>query len=180
LVPFGFLDIWFRPDYWNPPLLIKAIEPLSIETPIYCFCAGGIAVVVGSFFIARSKNLKLNWRNIILFLIAGFALFATFKAFTNLNAMNCLNFSFLIIWIILMISGIRRDWKSIFPAVIFGAFTIGAINLGLVFFPNFVVEFWNLGKNWPLFLNTPLEEIFFAGTLGALWTILLRYLTAKE
>jgi len=176
LIPFGLLDVWFRPEYWNPPLLIKVIEPFSIETPIYCFCAGGIAAVIGSFFVANNHEFKLCWRNIFLFLAVGFFLFAFFKSLTNLNAMNCLNFSFLIVWVFLVFFKVKNGWRSIASAVIFGVFTIGAVSLGLIFFPNFVSDYWNLSKNWPLFLNTPTEEIFFAGVLGALWAILPKYL----
>lgn len=176
LLPFAVLDIWFRLNYWHPPLLIQAIEPLSVETAIYCFTAGGIAVIFGSFFIKHFSNWRLDWKRIFIFVIGAFALFDIFRVFFNLSAMNDLNFAFLIIWLGLFIIKPKENYKSIYPALIFTVFTIGAINLANIFYPEFVAQYWNLDKLWPTFLGTPTEEIFFAGILGALWTLLPKYL----
>lgn len=175
LLPFGVLDIWFRPEYWNPPLLIKSIEPLSLETFLYCFTAGGIAAVFGAV-ILKNKFSQFNIKKIILFWLIASALFALFQGFKISSAMNNLNYSFLIIWIILFARNIKENYKSFCTAILFAGFTIIAINIGLVFFPNFVAEYWHLDKLWPTFLRTPTEEIFFAGILGALWTLLPKYL----
>lgn len=172
LIPFGFLDFFFRPDYWNPPLLIKAIEPFSVETAIYCFGAGGIAAVVGSCFVKSGKSLRLDWFKVISFLIIAFALFAILKIATSLNAMNLLNFSFLLIWIVVLAQKFVRFWRSIGSGLLLALFTVVAVNIGLLFFPGFVARYWNVSQNWPLFLNTPTEEIFFAGILGSLWALL--------
>lgn len=176
LLPFAVLDIWFRPNYWHPPLLIKAIEPLSLETALYCFAAGGIAAVFGSYFVKVSQNWHISWRKIFIFVIGGLLLFDIFRVSFGLSAMNDLNFAFLIIWLALLIAGPKINYKSIFPGLIFAVFTIGAINLANLFYPGFVAQYWNLDKLWPTFLGTPTEEIFFAGILGALWTLLPKYL----
>lgn len=180
LLPFAILDIWFRPNYWHPPLLIKALEPLSIETAFYCFCAGGIAIIVGSWLTKSSGNFKINWRNLIYFLVATFGLYAVFQGFLVSNAMNNLNFSFLIIWLIFLLANPKENIKSLIPALIFAIFTITAINLALIFYPNFVANYWSLDKFWPTFLQAPTEEIFFAGILAALWSLLPRYLLKES
>ncbi len=181
LIPFGFLDICFRPDYCHPPLLIKAIEPLSIETLIYCFGAGGIAAVFGSLFIKKKFDLsKIILSRLAVFLIIGFGIYFVLEFMTKVNAMNCLNYSFLIIWGFLLIVNIKENWKSIGCALLFSIFTIIAINIGLLFYPDFVSEYWNLDANWPLFLNTPSEEIFFAGIMAALWVLLPKYLIQNK
>jgi len=179
LIPFGFLDVFFRPDYWNPPLFIKAIEPLSIETLLYCFSAGGIVAAVAGNFTKTFKLEKVRWYNLLLFFVSGFILFAIFKFFTSLNAMNSLNFAFLIIWLVLIVFNLKAVAKSLSTGLVFTILTIVAVNIGLLFFPGFVSDYWNLAKNWPLFLNTPAEEIFFAGILGALWTLLPDFTTKK-
>ena len=183
LLPFALLDIWFRPNYWHPPLLIRAIEPLSIETFLYCFTAGGIAIVFGDIFLKKARNFEIKWPKIIYFLIAGFALYFIVRVIFALPEMNNLNLSFLLIWLVLIgwdYKNIKTNYKSIFPGLIFAAFTIVAINLGAAFYPGFVEKYWNLQNMWPLFLNTPSEEIFFAGILGALWAILPQYLIKKQ
>jgi len=178
LLPFTILDVWFRPDYWHPPLLIKAIEPLSLETAIYCFTAGGIAIIFGNLFFKNNNSFKISWLKTIIFLIVAFGLYAIFHRFRfafhpqTVSAMNNLNFSFLIIWGALLIVNFKKEWKSILPALLFATFTILAINFGAIFYPDFVAQYWNLPKLWPTFFNTPTEEIFFAGVLGALWAIL--------
>lgn len=172
LLPFAVLDFWFRQGYWHPPLLIKAIKPLSIETAIYCFAAGGIAIVFGNLFSKKIGNFRISWPKIIMFFVVIFGLYTIFQKFGLSSAMNNLNFSFLIIWGILLFSDSKKNWLSILPGILFAGFTILAINIALIFYPNFVAQFWNLPKLWPTFLNTPAEEIFFAGILGALWTIL--------
>lgn len=176
LLPFAVLDIWFRPNYWHPPLLIKAVEPLSLETAIYCFTAGGIVVIFGSFFIKHFSNWRIDWKRTLLFVIGTLALFDIFRLSFHLSAMNDLNFAFLIVWLGLFIFNPKENYKSIYPGLIFAVFTIGAINLANLFYPGFVAQYWNLEKIWPTFLGTPTEEIFFAGILGALWTLLPKYL----
>jgi hypothetical protein len=183
LLPFALLDIWFRPIYWHPPLLIKAIEPLSIETLLYCFTAGGIAIVFGDLFIKKARDFKIKWLNLIYFFMASFALYFIFRAIFRLPEMNNLNFSFLLIWLLLIIwdsNDMKENYKSFLPGLIFALFTIVAINIALIFYPHFVEKYWNLQNLWPLFFNTPTEEIFFAGILGALWAILPKYLLRSK
>lgn len=175
LLPFAVLDIWFRPNYWHPPLLIKAIEPLSIETAIYCFTAGGIAAAIGSLMLKTNAGKKINWKNIFYFLIFAFGLFAFFTLSNFSNAMNNLNFAFLLILIFLSFVDLKNI-KSYQSAVVLAFFTIAAINLALLFFPDFVRAYWSLPKLWPTFLNTPTEEILFAAMLGALWSVLPKYI----
>ena len=94
--------------------------------------------------------------------------------------MSNLNYSFLIIWAILFLKNIKENWKSIISATMFAVFTIIAINVAILFYPGFVEQYWNLNKLWPLFLNTPTEEIFFAGVMAATWMILPGYLMRKN
>ena len=180
LVPFGFLDIWFRQNYWHPPVLIKAIEPLSIETIIYCFSAGGIASVFGGLFLKDNQKLKkIEFGKLILFFVVAFGFYAIFQWLIKVNSMNAPNFSFLFIWLAILIRDIKKYWLSIIPGIIVAAFTILAVNIGLYFYPNFVAQYWNLNHTWPLFLCTPSEEIFFAFVLASLWTLLPGYLRKK-
>lgn len=74
----------------------------------------------------------------------------------------------------------KKNIISIIPALVFAIFTIVAVNMGLLFYPEFVNEYWHLEKLWPTFANTPTEEIFFAGILAALWTLLPKYLLNKK
>ncbi|MCX6810439.1 MAG: hypothetical protein NTY30_01725 [Candidatus Berkelbacteria bacterium] len=180
LLPFAVLDFWFRPNYWHPPLLIHQIEPLSLETAVYCFVAGGIVIVVGSWISKTKDQFKINWKNLIYFLVISFGFYAIFQSFLVSNAMNNLNFSFLTIWLVLLLTNPKENIKSLIPAAIFAIFTIVAINFALIFYPNFVVQYWNLPKLWRTFLWTPTEEIFFAGILAALWSVLPKYLTHEK
>jgi hypothetical protein len=181
LVPFGFLDIWFRQNYWHPPVLIHAIEPLSIETLIYCFSAGGIASVFGGLFLKDNlKVKKVDINKLLLFFVISFGFYAIFQWIIKVNSMNALNFSFLLIWLAILIRDIRKYWLSVVPGLIVAVFTILAVNIGLYFYPNFVADYWNLNHMWPLFLRTPLEEIFFAAVLASLWTLLPSYLKKNK
>lgn len=181
LLPFAILDIWFRPNYWNPPLLIKAIEPFSIESLLYCFAVGGIAIVFGNLFIKKEfKFRNVSPKKVLIFFLSSFILYFLFSVFTNFSAMNNLNYSFLIIWLFLFLFNFKDNWRSLIPAPILALITILAVNLGLLVYPGFVAEYWNLNRLWPLFLNTPTEEIFFAGVLASLWTLLPKYLIKKK
>lgn len=181
LVPFSFLDIWFRQNYWHPPVLIKAIEPLSIETLIYCFSAGGIASVFGGLFLKDNlKVKKVDINKLLLFFVISFGFYAIFQWIIKVNSMNALNFSFLLIWLAILIRDIKKYWISIVPGLIVAAFTVIAVNIGLYFYPNFVEQYWNLNHMWPLFLRTPTEEIFFAAVLASLWTLLPGYLKKNK
>lgn len=181
LLPFAILDIWFRPAYWHPPLLIKLIEPFSIESPLYCFAVGGIAIVFGNLFIKKGFKLKnISPKKVLIFFVSGFILYLLFSVFTNFPAMNNLNYSFLIIWLFLSLFNPKDNWRSLIPAPILALLTILAVNLGLLFYPGFVAEYWNLNRLWPLFLNTPAEEILFASVLASLWTLLPKYLIKSK
>ncbi|MCX6811424.1 MAG: hypothetical protein NT039_01895 [Candidatus Berkelbacteria bacterium] len=180
LLPFGFLDIWFCVDYWHPPVLIKAIEPLSIETMIYCFSVGGIASVFGGLFLKSNLGVKkIDIKKLLIFFVISFSFYAIFQSIIKVNSMNALNFSFLLIWLAILIRAIKKYWISIIPGIIVAAFTILAVNIGLYFYPNFVAAYWNLNHMWPLFLRTPTEEILFGFILASLWTLLPSYLVKK-
>lgn len=176
LLPFAVLDIWFRPDYWRPPLLIKAIEPLSLETAFYCFTAGGIAIVFGSLFMKPAQKFQVQTIRVLNFIAISLVLFGILQSLQYFSAMNNLNVPFLSIWIFLLILDFKRNIKSLIPGLLFAVFTIGAIRLGSVFYPGFVEQYWNLPKLWPLLLGAPAEEILFAFCLGALWSLLPKYL----
>jgi len=180
--PFGFIDFFLVPTYWNPDSLFDLIKKygVGIESFIFLFVMAGIASVIYEF-LRKEKPVKLVrggrphfW--LLLFTpLAYVALSISFpsKAIYNLMIVGAIG---AIVTICL-----RRDlWKQIFAsAFIFSFLYFGVFVLVNLIFKGFVEHVYNLKNTLGiLVLGIPLEEIGVAFFAGAFWSTIYEYTKA--
>ncbi|MDD5589954.1 MAG: lycopene cyclase domain-containing protein [Candidatus Portnoybacteria bacterium] len=172
-LPFGFVDYFLVPYYWNPESLFDLIKKygIGIESFVFFFFMAGIASVIYDFLFGK-KTGKLKKGN--------------FRMLPVLVALSC--------FLILMIGHPDRAVYALMAAVAFGAaltiylrrdLAVQAISSSFIFallyfftffiviklFPEMISNFYNLESTWGIFLaGVPLEEIGLAFMLGAFWS----------
>ena len=173
-MPFGFVDFFLVPTYWNPDSLFGFIKKygVGIESFIFLFVMAGIASVIYEF-LRKKKPVKLVcggrshfW---LLFFIplayAAMSISFPSKAIYNLMIVGAAG--------AIVTAYLRRDlWKQIFAsAFIFSFLYLGIFVLINLIFKGLVEHFYNLKNTWGiLVLGIPLEEIGVAFFVGAFWS----------
>lgn len=186
----GFTEPLFVPEYWAPPSLFNlAIRTgLDIESLIFSFAIGGIAVVIYER-IFRTTHEKMpvpvqhaiRHRYHLWAILSAPIIFVLLIIMTNLNSIYTAE-------IAMVLGGLfawycRPDLKK---KMIASAFLF----LGLYFFyfltlialyPGYVEKVWNLKAiSGVLILGIPLEELLFAFSFGFLWSSIYEHFTWRK
>jgi hypothetical protein len=181
-MPFGFVDFFLVPTYWNPDSLFDLIKKygVGIESFIFLFVMAGIVSVIYEF-LRKEKPVKLVYSGrshfwllvfVSLAYVAMSILFPS-KAVYNLMIVGAVG--------AIVTVYLRRDlWKQIFAsAFIFSFLYFGVFVLVNLVFKGFVEHFYNLKNTWGiLVLGVPLEEIGVAFFVGAFWSTIYEYVKA--
>ena len=181
-MPFGFIDFFLVPTYWNPDSLFDLIKKygVGIESFIFLFAIAGIASVIYEF-LRKKKPVKLAhggrphfW---LLFFIplAYVAMSISFpsKAIYNLMIVGATG--------VIVTTYLRRDlWKQIFASAFILSFLyFGIFVLVNLIFEGLVEHSYNLKNTWGiLVLGIPLEEIGVVFFAGAFWSTIYEYTKA--
>jgi hypothetical protein len=181
-MPFGFVDFFLIPTYWNPDSLFGFTQKygVGIESFIFVFVVAGIASVIYEF-LRKKKPVKLVYNNrshfwLIVFIALAYVVMSILfpsKAIYNLMIVGAVG---AIITVYL-----RKDlWKQIFAsAFIFSFLYFGVFLLVSLIFKGSVEHFYNLKNTWGiLVLGVPLEEIGVAFFVGAFWSTIYEYTKA--
>ena len=184
----GLTEPIFIPKYWAPLTLFDWGRKyhLDIESFIFSFAVGGVAAVIYESVSGwRDKKLTDHVRQQKRHRLHTWAVLApipTFAFFFLLTPINPIYST-----IIGLLAGIvatrycRPDLgdlmkKSalIFSAIYFVIFFV----IFVIIFPDYVQMYWNLKDiSGILIFGVPLEELLFAGSLGAMWGGLYEHLT---
>jgi len=178
-MPFGFIDFFLVPVYWNPDSLFGFIKKygVGIESFIFFFMMAGLASVLYEFF-EKEKTVKL--------VCGGHSHFWLLAAAAFIYVGLSIFFPSKTVYILMIVSAVgaiitiylRRDlWKQIIvSAFIFSFLYFGAFVLVNFIFQGLAGEFYNLENTWNiLFLGVPLEEIAVAFFAGAFWSTIYEY-----
>jgi len=178
-IPFGFIDFFLVPRYWNPDSLFGLIKKygFGIESFIFVFLMAGIASVVYEFLFKKKpvKFSRANRRHFWLILLVSFAfviitIFFPSEAIYNLMIASAIG--------AIITAYLRQDLiiQMIASAFIFSLLYFGAFVLINLLFPGFVEHSYNLKNLWGIFIfDFPLEEIAAAFFVGAFWSTLYEY-----
>jgi hypothetical protein len=178
----GFLEPFFVPEYWNPVVLVR-LYGFDIESFIFSFTAGGIAVGLYQLFL-NNKYEEYKEKNKIKYYINRFLIIfpiilTIIASFLKINIMYSI---FVIITIqIILVAIIRKD-------LIYDMF-LGMISFAL-FYKIFCLVFINIFDKfldeWSIFnlsgiiiYNVPIEEIIWAGYFGTFAAIIYKYIFWK-
>jgi len=182
----GLTEPIFVPEYWTPPSLfnLAATTGFDIESLLFSFGIGGLAVVIYDYFFAvRYQNVSASERQYSRHRLHYWALGAAPVVFAVLYLVTDLNPIYSTI-IALTVGGFatwycRPDLKvKMFAsaAVFTVLYYVYFLSL-LLFFPNYVMEVWNLEALTGIFVTgIPLEELLFAASFGFLWSSIYEHI----
>ena len=185
--PFALTGVWFVPEYWHPCSVLYLLpnRKMCLEDWIWSFAVGGIASVTletltGKRMMARqprATNEKRStekgfwWEKWSSLILIGIGLFAS-EAFVPEKSIYNMILVFLLA--AAHVCFVRRDLAQqvISGGVVFGVVYLSLFLGVLLFYPEFVSRSWNLEGLWGLYvMGVPLEEVLFAATGGAVWTV---------
>jgi hypothetical protein len=184
-MPFGLTEPLFVPEYWNPPSLFSLAQRtgFDVESLIFSFAIGGIGTVL-YLLIFNRKYIEISkverhqhrhkWH--IFILNIPIVIFFILAIFTGLNHIYCAVIALFIG--ALATNYCRPDLKSKIwiGGILFTLLYVAYFDSILIFYPNYVTEYWNLKSlSHILILGIPLEELLFSFTFGMYWSSLYEH-----
>ncbi|MBU1102317.1 hypothetical protein KJ853_01510 [Patescibacteria group bacterium] len=178
-LPFGIIDYFLVPGYWNPESLFGLIKKygVGIESFLFLFLMAGIVSVIYEFLTSRrpkkmAGSRKLHLLPLLSGIICFFALTFLFpsKAVYNLMVAGAVS-ALAAVWL-------RPDLlrQAAFSALVFSLFYFVVFFLINQIFSGFVASFYNFENIWGvLVFGVPLEELLAAFFVGGFWSIFYEY-----
>ena len=181
-LPFGFIESFFVPYYWNPESLFNLMRQygFGLEGFLYSFSVAGIAAVIYEFLekkktIKIKRDKRLHIAPFILFLVVYLGLEALSSAKPMLNLVAAF------ICGAVLTALLRPDLlrQILVSGLIFGVFYFIIFAFVNTIFGDLVSQFYSsqiLGNS--KVLGVPLEEIIGAFAGGAFWSTIYEYTKA--
>ena len=178
--PMALTSLLFVPQYWTPPSLFDLDQKIrvGIEDFLWAAAVGGIASIVGEILLKeklaaiRKSRHKRHYAPFVVIV----ALFGALELWHPNRTMDNTIVSFAVGAAVL--AYLRRD---LIPLMLTStaSFTILYFLLFLCvlfLYPEFVLRFYNLPNLLGIFVRgVPIEELLFAGTGGAIWSVAYEY-----
>jgi len=178
--PMALTSILFVPQYWTPPSLFDLDQRIrvGIEDVLWAAAVGGIASVVAEILLkerlsalrkgVRKRHLAPFVVVVVVFIVLelwhpGKTIYNTIIAFA-IGAV--------------VIAVLRSD---LIPTMLIGALSFALLYfaLFLVFlflYPGFIQRYYNIPNLLGIYVHgVPIEELLFAGTGGAVWSVAYEY-----
>jgi len=178
--PLALTSFLFVPQYWTPPSLfdLDTRFRVGIEDFLWAGAVGGIASVVGEIFLKeklaarRKEHRKKHYAPFIVMLVV-FLILDFFYPTKNIYS-TAIAFAVCAI----VVAFLRSD---LIPTMFVGAsvFTVLYFLLFvyfLVLYPGFIDRYYNLPNISGIrLLGVPIEELMFAASGGAVWSVAYEY-----
>jgi len=178
--PMALTSILFVPQYWTPPSLFDLDQRIrvGIEDVLWAAAVGGIASAVAEILLKeRLSALRKGVRKrhfvpfvvvVVVFIVLqllhpGKTIYNTIIAFAIGAA---------------VIAVLRSD---LIPTMLAGALSFALLYFALFliflfFYPGFIERYYNIPNLVGIYiLGVPIEELLFAGTGGAIWSVAYEY-----
>lgn len=178
--PLALTSFLFVPQYWTPPSLfdLDAHIRVGIEDFLWAGAVGGIASVVGELSLKErlTAHRKLRHKKHIAPFVVMLLVFAICWAWHPQK--NIYNTAIAFAACALVVAFLRSD---LIPTMLVGAavFTILYFLLFLYFlalYPDFIEGYYNLPNiSGFRLLGVPIEELMFAASGGAVWSVAYEY-----
>lgn len=178
--PLALTSFLFVPQYWTPPSLfdLDAHIRVGIEDFLWAGAVGGIASVVGEIFLkdrlaARRKQQHKKHIAPFIVMLVVFGI-----CWAGHPQKNIYNTAIAFLACALVVAFLRSD---LIPTMLTGAtvFTILYFLLFVYFlalYPDFIERYYNLSNISNIRLHgVPIEELMFASTGGAVWSVAYEY-----
>lgn len=178
--PLALTSFLFVPQYWTPPSLfdLDAHIRVGIEDFLWAGAVGGIASVVGEIALkerlaaGRKEHRKKHYAPFLLMLAVFLILHFMYPA------KNIYSTAIAFAACALVVAFLRSD---LIPTMLIGAavFTLLYFLLFVYFlwlYPDFIERYYNLQNISGIRLyRVPIEELMFASTGGAVWSVAYEY-----
>jgi hypothetical protein len=178
--PMALTNILFVPQYWTPPSLFDLDQKIKvgIEDFLWAAAVGGIASVVAEILleerlsVLRKRTRKRHFAPFVVVVVIFIALQVWHPGKTIYNTIIAFAVGALVI------AYLRSDLIS---TMIVGAlsFTVLYFALFLIFlflYPGFIQRYYNVPNLLGIYVaGVPIEELLFAGTGGAIWSVAYEY-----
>jgi len=178
--PMALTSLLFVPQYWTPPSLFDLDQRIrvGIEDFLWAAAVGGIASVVGELFLRERLALmrrSRRKRHYVPFVFVAI-LFGALEFWHCDRTMINTIISFAAGALVL--GYLRRDLVPLMvtSAVDFTALYFVLFLCVLLLYPEFVRRYYNLPNLVGIcILGVPIEELLFAATGGAIWSVAYEY-----
>jgi hypothetical protein len=178
--PLALTSLLFVPQYWTPPSLFDLDQKIrvGIEDFLWAAAVGGIASVVGELFlkqklgVIRQSRHKRHYAPFVLVVVVFGALYFGL----HWKMMNATILSFAVGALVL--AYLRADLIPLMltSAVSFSVLYFVLFLCVLFLYPEFVKRYYNLPNLLGIcVLGIPIEELLFAATGGAIWSVAYEY-----
>jgi hypothetical protein len=178
--PMALTNLLFVPQYWTPPSLfdLDIRIRVGIEDVLWAAAVGGIASVIGEILLRerlatmRGLPRKRHYAPFVFVVVVFIALEFWHPDKTMYNTIIAFAAGALVI------AYLRSD---LVPSMLVGAlsFTVLYFVLFLIFlslYPKFVQLYYNVPSLLGIYLlGVPIEELLFAATGGAIWSVAYEY-----
>ena len=179
--PLALTSILFVPQYWTPPSLFNLDQKIrvGIEDFLWAAAVGGIASVVAENLLKERLSALRNAvreRHYMPFVFVVGVFLALEFWHPSKTIYNC------IIAFVMGAAVIAYVRSDLIPTMCIGAlsFTVLYFALFLIFlflYPGFVQRYYNVPNLLGIYIaGVPIEELLFAGTGGAIWSVAYEYL----
>lgn len=178
--PLALTSFLFVPQYWTPPSLfdLDAHIRVGIEDFLWAGAVGGIASVVGEIVLkerlaARRKERRKKHYAPFIVMLAVFLILHFMYPNKNIYS-TAIAFAACA----LVVAFLRSD---LIPTMLIGAVVFAILYFLLFMFflwlyPHFIERYYNLSNISGIrLLGVPIEELMFASTGGAVWSVAYEY-----
>ncbi len=178
--PMALTSILFVPQYWTPPSLFDLDQKIrvGIEDFLWAAAVGGIASVVAEILlkerlsVIRKAARKRHFAPLAVVVVVFLALEFWHPGKTIYNTIIAFAIGAVVIAVL------RSD---LIPTMLIGALSFTALYfvlflLVLLLYPDFVKRYYTLSHLLGIYVRgVPIEELLFAGTGGAVWSVAYEY-----
>jgi hypothetical protein len=178
--PMALTSLLFVPEYWTPPSLFDLDQKIrvGIEDFLWAAAVGGIAAVVGEILLkerlatVRKARHKRHYAPFVVAALVFVGLRFGFRWKTMNSTIVALAAC------ALLIAYLR---PNLIPLMLASAASFALLYfvlflLVLAFYPEFVHRYYNLSNLFGIyFLGVPIEELLFAASGGAVWSVAYEY-----
>jgi hypothetical protein len=169
-VPFALTSLLFIPQYWSPPSLFDLDTRIhvGIEDFLWAAAVGGIGSVLGEIILrvklsqTRGQGRK---RHIVPFVVVA-VLFALLEWLHPNKTIYNMVIAFAVGAVV--VAFLRPD---LIQLMLTGAMNFTAL------YPDFIQRYYNIPHLLGIYIfKVPIEELLFASTGGAIWSVAYEYL----
>lgn len=179
--PFSLTGFLFIPEYWSPPSLFNWAQRLgiSIEDVLWSAAVGGIASAVSEIAfrerLARMRGPAKESRYAPL--IAVVAVFIVLEVFWPARSIYSMMIAFAVGSV--LIACVRPDLlgRMLRGAAVFAFVYLLLFAYFLALYRDFIPRYYNTASLLGVYvLGIPIEELLFAFTGGAVWSVMYEYM----